>query len=148
MARSPSIVVAALLASATPAARAEEPAYKLIVHADNPVSVIRREQAAILFLSRGAAWAHGPAAEAIDQSMTSKVREAFSREILGLELPAVQNYWRKRLLEAREMPPKVKETDAEVIAHVAKHSGGIGYVSAAAELPAGVKVLRVADPLR
>jgi len=147
MRRSCSIAAAVSLLSVLPA-RAQEPAYKVIVNAENPVSVMKREQAATLFLNRSAAWSHGPGGQPIDQSMTSKVREAFSREVLGQSLLAVQNYWRKRLLELREMPPKVKETDGDVIAHVAKHPGGIGYVSAAAELPASVKVVRIADPIR
>jgi ABC-type phosphate transport system substrate-binding protein len=130
------------------AASAQEAAYKVIVNAANPVVLMKRDQIATLFLNRKTAWSHGPAGDAVDQSMTSKVREAFSSEVLGQPLLGVQNYWRKRLFELREAPPLVKGSDEEVVAYVAKTPGGIGYVSASMTLPAGVKVVKVADPIR
>jgi ABC-type phosphate transport system substrate-binding protein len=129
-------------------ASAQEAAYKVIVNAANPVALMKRDQIATLFLNRKTAWAHGPTGDAVDQSMTSKVREAFSIEVLGQPLLGIQNYWRKRLIEFREAPPLVKGSDEEVIAYVAKTPGGVGYVSAATTLPAGVKVVKVADPIR
>jgi ABC-type phosphate transport system substrate-binding protein len=129
-------------------ADAQEPEYKVIVNAANPVTQMKREQVTALFMTRGAKWAHGPAGSAVDQSMTSPVRQAFSREVLGQPAEGVQNHWRKRMLEAREFPPPVKASDAEVIAAVARDAGGIGYVAAATELPAGVKAVKLADALR
>jgi ABC-type phosphate transport system substrate-binding protein len=129
-------------------AAAQEAEYKVIVNATNPVVQMKREQVSALFMARGAKWAHGPAGAAVDQSMTSQVRLVFSREVLGQPPEGVQNYWRKRMLEAREFPPPVKASDAEVIASVAKDAGGIGYVAAAAELPATVKVVKLVDPIR
>jgi ABC-type phosphate transport system substrate-binding protein len=137
-------LAAALLASA---AGAQEAAYKVIINAANPATSLKREQVAQLFLNRKVAWSHGPAGDAVDQSMTSPVRDAFSREVLGMPSMGVQNHWRKRLLETKEFPPLVKATDADVITHVAKVAGGIGYVSASTTLPATVKVLQVPDAI-
>ena len=139
------VAVVSLLAGPVSAQEAE---YVVIVNAQNPVAQMKREQASALFMTRGAKWSHGPAGAAVDQSMTSKVRQAFSREVLGQPAEGVQNYWRKRMLETREFPPPVKATDAEVIAAVAKDAGGIGYVAAAVELPPGVKAVKIADPIR
>jgi ABC-type phosphate transport system substrate-binding protein len=135
----------ALVAAALPA---QEPGFKVIVHAENPVAATKRDQVAILFLNRRTSWSHGPASAPVDLSMTSPVREVFSSQVLGQSLLAVSNHWRKRMLEAREVPPPVKSSDEEVIAHVAKNPGGIGYVSAAATLPPTVKELRIADLIR
>ena len=145
MKRSLFAAVFALFAAGVSAQEAE---YVVIVNAQNPVSQLKREQASSLFMSRTAKWAHGPSGAAVDQSMTSKVRQAFSREVLGQPAEGVQNYWRKRMLETREFPPPVKATDAEVIAVVAKEAGGIGYVAVATELPATVKAVKIADPIR
>ncbi len=146
MKRSLLVAVVSLLAGL--AAAAQEAEYVVIVNAQNPVAQMKREQASALFMTRGAKWAHGPAGAAVDQSMTSKVRQAFSREVLGQPAEGVQNYWRKRMLETREFPPPVKASDAEVVAAVAKDAGGIGYVAAATELPATVKLVKIADPIR
>ena len=126
----------------------EGPGYRLIVNAANPVGVLRREDAAKLFLERAAAWKHGAPADPVDQSATSAVRQDFSTEVLGQPVTGIENYWRKRMLEKREAPPKVKTTDEDVIAYVAKSPGGIGYVSAAATLPATVREIKLADAPR
>ena len=127
---------------------AEGPGYRLIVNAANPVSVLRREDAAKLFLERAAVWKHGAPADPVDQSATSAVRQDFSTEVLGQPVTGIENYWRKRMLERREAPPKVKTTDADVIAYVAKSPGAIGYVSSAATLPPSVKEIRLSDAPR
>ncbi|HET7295229.1 MAG TPA: hypothetical protein VFM88_22615 [Vicinamibacteria bacterium] len=130
------------------ALQAQEAEYVVIVNAQNPITQMKRDQASALFMTRGAKWSHGPAGAAVDQSMTSKVRQAFSREVLGQPAEGVQNYWRKRMLETREFPPPVKSSDADVIAAVGKDGGGIGYVAAGTELPATVKAVKIIDPVR
>jgi ABC-type phosphate transport system substrate-binding protein len=139
------MLAAALLAAP---AQAQEPSYKIIVNASNTASVVKREAVAQLFLNRKATWTSGPTADPVDQSMTSPVRAAFAREILGMPLPSVQQYWRRRVLDLREFPPMVKSSDEEVVTYVAKSPGGIGYVAQSTELPATVKVLKVVNPLR
>jgi ABC-type phosphate transport system substrate-binding protein len=140
--------IAFVLLLASSAVWAQEATYKIVLNASNPTSSIKKDVLAQLFLSRKVSWAHGPAGDAVDQSMTSPIREAFSREILGMPLLAVQNHWRKRMLEVKEFPPLVKGTDAEVIAYVAKTAGGVGYVAASADLPPTVKTVKVADTSR
>lgn len=122
---------------------AEGPAFRVIVNAANPVNEITREQAATLFLERRARWSHGATVSPVDQSTTSAVRESFSTEVLGRPVMAVQAYWQQRILAAREIPPPVKSGDDDVIAHVGKNKGGIGYVSGDAALPPTVKLVRI-----
>jgi ABC-type phosphate transport system substrate-binding protein len=141
-----SLTLAAALAAST--LGAQEAVYKVIVNSANPATSLKRELVAQLFMSRKLSWSHGPSVDAVDQSMTSPTREAFSREILGMPALGVQNHWRKRLLETREYPPLVKINDAEVIAHVAKSQGGIGYVAVGTTLPGTVKVVGIPDPIR
>ena len=140
-------LLAFILLLASGAAWAQEASYKIVVNASNPTTTIKRDVLAQLFMSRRVSWAHGPAGDPVDQSMTSPLRDAFSREVLGMPLLAVQNHWRKRMMEAKEFPPLVKATDAEVIGYVAKNPGGVGYVAASTELPSTVKALKVADTL-
>ena len=144
--RRAALALAAALAAST--VSAQEALYKVIVNSANPATSLKRELIAQLFMSRKLSWSHGPAVDPVDQSMTSPIREAFSKEILGMPALGVQNYWRKRLLETHEYPPLVKANDAEVIAHVAKSAGGIGYIAVGTPLPATVKVVGIPDPIR
>ena len=57
----------------------------------------------------------------------------------------MQSYWQNRIRTDREIPPPVKSSDDEVIAHAEKNKGAVGYVSAAASLPASVKVLAIVE---
>ena len=145
MLQKPTLALALLLA--TSPVWPQEAAYKVIVNASNPSATVKRDVIAQLFMSRRVTWAHGPAGDPVDQSMTSPIRDAFSREILGMPLPAVQNYWRKRMLQTREFPPLVKADDSEVIGYVGKNPGAVGYVGASVELPAGVKALKIIDAI-
>jgi len=140
------LTLAAVLAASAPGA--QEAIYKVIVNSANPATSLKREMVAQLFMSRKLSWSHGPAVEPVDQSMTSPIREDFSKEILGMPALGVQNYWRRRLLETREYPPQVKANDTEVIAQVAKNAGGIGYIAVGTPVPATVKVVGIPDPIR
>jgi len=140
------LTLAAALAVST--VGAQEAVYKVIVNSANPATTLKREMVAQGFLSRKVAWSWGPSVDPVDQSMTSPIREAFSKEILGMPALGVQNYWRRRLLETREYPPQVKANDTEVIAQVAKNAGGIGYIAVGTPVPATVKVVGIPDPIR
>jgi len=68
--------------------------------------------------------------------------EAFLREYLGKTDAALQIYYRSLVFTGKGSMPKTLAGDAEVVAHVAKTKGAIGYVSSAADT-AGVKTLEV-----
>ena len=138
------LVVAGLLL-APARIRAEDRRYLVIVNAENPVDSMSRPDVAKLFLDRTARWREGGVAAPVDLSLTSAVRAAFSRDVLGFSLPAVKNYWDKRMMANHEMPPPVRSNDAEIVAHVSRNRGGIGYVSGTATLEPGVKVLKLLE---
>jgi hypothetical protein len=125
--------------------RAEDRRYLVIVNAENPVESMSRQEVAKLFLDRSARWRQGEVAAPVDRSLTSVIRAAFSQEVLGFSLPAVKNYWDKRMMAVHEIPPPVRSSDSEIVAHVARNKGGIGYVSGTATLEPGVKVLKLLD---
>lgn len=139
------VLLASLAALAPPRAAAQDLPFKVIVHSANPASELKREYVATLFLNRRVRWSFGIEAVAVDQSLASPIREAFSRVVLGQPIQAVQQHWSRRMLKDREFPPPVKASDAEVIEAVAKEKGGIGYVAQGTALPDTVKVLRIVD---
>jgi ABC-type phosphate transport system substrate-binding protein len=130
-----------------PSSRAadELPAFKVVVNADNSGSAIKRETLADIFLKRSTRWNDGVATAPVDQSLTSKLRAAFSSRVLHQSPAAVHNYWQRQIFSGREQPPPVKPTDAEVFGFVVARPGAIGYVSEGAILPSGVKELKLVD---
>jgi hypothetical protein len=68
--------------------------------------------------------------------------EAFIKQYLGKNDPALQAFYRSLVFTGKASMPKVLGSDAEVVAYVAKTKGAVGYVSGDAST-AGVKTLEV-----
>jgi len=68
------------------------------------------------------------------------VRESFTKAALEMTVLSVRVYW-TRTITAGHFPPPTRTRDEEVVAFVATHPGGIGYVSEQAMLPETVKVV-------
>jgi hypothetical protein len=131
--------LALALAFVAPPSRADE-AYRIIVNAANSIEGLTRSEAARLFLTR-TTWDNGEPVFPVDLGATSAVREDFSRDVLGISAAAAVQQWKRASGEA---PPSVA-SDREVLAYVRLKRGGIGYVSAAANLQ-GVKIVTIVKP--
>ena len=67
--------------------------YKMIVNPSNPIDSVSKAQLARFFLEN-AVWDDGRPAAAVDLPPASPIRELFSRDVLGMPIPAVQSLWR------------------------------------------------------
>jgi TonB family protein len=124
-----------VLGAAVPA----QTGYKLIVNNSNPIDSVSKAQVARFFLEN-AIWDDGRPASAVDLPPASPIRELFSRDALGMPIPAVLSLWRTVSGSGRGDAPPSMATDREVLAYVRLKPGAIGYVSAVTET-AGVKVI-------
>ena len=132
-----------LLALGAALAAEAPPAYKVVVNAANPKAAADRTDVADIFLRKATRWPDGSFIAPVDQSIASSARQSFSSHVLRQSISTVQEYWRQQIFAGREVPPAVKVGDQDVIAFVQANPGAIGYVSADAKLPEGVKVLKV-----
>ena len=123
---------------------AEADGFRIVVHADNPVSSLTRDKLSKLFLKRVTNWDNGQAVLPVDLGDSSPVREAFSKQVHGKSLSAVRAYWQQRIYSGADVPPPQVGSDAEVIAYVRAHPGAVGYVSPATSDPV-VKVVKIAE---
>jgi ABC-type phosphate transport system substrate-binding protein len=135
-------VVTLFAADMRPAAA--EP-FKVIAHRDNPAASISRAELSAMFMRRSRRWPHGVDVLPVDQKATSSVRDHFSARVHDHSVAFVIRYWHRVVFSGRGVPPPVAGSDAEVMTFVGANRGGVGYVSSAAQLPPGVKVLRVVE---
>lgn len=105
-------------------------AYKVIVHASNPVTALSKAQVTQFFLKTKKNWEDGQQVLPVDLSASSPVRAAFSKEILGKSVAAVKSHWQQQIFSGRDVPPPEQVNDALVVAYVATNPGAIGYVAA------------------
>jgi ABC-type phosphate transport system substrate-binding protein len=135
-------VLLALLAPPAPAA--DE--FVVIVHPSVVGATIRRSDLAAVFLRKVPRWGDRTAAVPVDQSATSRVRKAFSEQVLQMPVSTVLQYWQKEMFATQPLrPPPVKGSDAEVIAFVGSTPGAVGYVASGAVLTDAVKAIAVID---
>jgi ABC-type phosphate transport system substrate-binding protein len=128
------LTLLALLGQPTLLAAQSAPAFKVIVHAKNPVTSLSRGELAKIFLKKTTSWSGDGAIAPVDQAVSSGAREAFSRSVHGKGAKAIKQYWNQQIYSGRAVPPPELSSDAKVIAFVAANPGAIGYVSADAVL--------------
>ena len=136
-------VFASLLAFAGPSS-AGTSGFKIVVHKDNPARGLAKSKIALMFMKMSAKWGTGAAVEPVDLSASSAVRAAFSAAIHKRDVDAIKAAWQRAVFAGRGEPPPEKASDEEVLAYVASHPGGIGYVSEKAATD-NVKTLTVSN---
>lgn len=116
--------------------------FKVIAHESVIESELSKEVATRIFLKQTAKFPSGVAAKPADLAKGSSTRAAFTTEVLGRSVSAVETYWQQQIFAGREVPPAAKSSDDEMVAYVRSTPGAIGYVSAGAAT-AGVKVIAI-----
>jgi len=107
---------------------------RLIVHPSNPLRAAAREQIADMFLKKVTRWPGGEVVRPADLRADDPLRRRFSEAILKRSIQAVRSYWQQRIFSGRDIPPPELDSEASVIAFVARLPGAIGYVSSGAKL--------------
>ena len=135
--------LALAVALATGGTALQAQGYTVVVNAANPAASLTKAQAADLFLKKSDKWSHGAAAAPVDQQKASPIRESFSKGVHGRAASAVASFWQQQIFSGKDVPPPEKGSDADVLAFVRSNPGAIGYVSAGADLGAGVKAIAI-----
>jgi hypothetical protein len=125
-----------------PARADNPPGFHVIVHPDNPVTLVEREFLADAFLKRTSRWRSGEPIRPVDLRYDSPVRAEFSNAILKRSIAAVRSYWQQRIFSGRGVPPPEVDSEAAAVRYVQQNKGGVGYVSSNADIRE-VKVLAV-----
>jgi ABC-type phosphate transport system substrate-binding protein len=119
-----------------------------VVSTSNPITSIKRRELARMFMKKVTRWQDGSSVTPVDQSANSPIRTSFTRDVMRTEglgqLSSIVAYWQQQIYSGTGSPPEVKDSDADVVAFVAAKRGGVGYVSAAANLN-GVKAVKIED---
>ena len=120
---------------------AQQSEFKVVVNADNPLSEIDRDQLSKLFLKR----ARKTEARPVDQSESSQVREAFSKEIHGRSVKAIKSYWLRMIFSGDASAPPELGSDQAVLSYIAANGDAIGYVGSDVAIPGNLKVVTVVN---
>ena len=108
--------------------------YRVVVNPANPVTAVDRKFLADVFLKKITRWEGGDSARPVDLRPDAAARQQFSDEVLRRSVGAVKAYWQQLVFSGRDVPPPEVDTDEQVIRYVLRFTGGVGYVSGAANL--------------
>lgn len=114
----------------------------VIVSAKSPVSTLRPEQVADIFLGQMDNFPGGAEAVALDQRIGSAERDEFYSKVTAKTPPLLKAYWTKMIFTGRGQPPKEVAGSAAVRRMVADNPALIGYIDKSA-LDATVKAVLV-----
>jgi ABC-type phosphate transport system substrate-binding protein len=112
----------------------------VIVSSKSPISALRQEQVADIFLGQIASFPGGLEAIALDQSIGSPERDEFYSKVASKTRPLVKAYWTKMIFTGRGQPPREIGGSAAVRKMVADNPSLIGYIDKSA-LDASVKTV-------
>jgi ABC-type phosphate transport system substrate-binding protein len=134
------VLLATLVGSAAPA---QSLPFRVVVHSDNPVGTLTRERVSQLFLKKVTQWQDRSRVVPVEMREALSLRAEFSRRIHQRDVATIKIYWQQMIFAGRSVPPPERASDAEVLEFVQRNPSAIGYVSADATLPSGVKVVEI-----
>ena len=117
--------------------------FRVVVNAANPVSSLSRDDLSRLFLKRVVTWDGQRPVVLVEQPEASKIRQDFAAAVHRKDAAWVRSYWQTMIFAGRAVPPAERASDADVMVFVSGNRNAIGYVSAAAPLGGGLKVITI-----
>lgn len=129
-----------LLALAAGTAAAAE--LVVVVSARSPVTTLRAEQVADIFLAETRRFPEGGEAVALDLPIGSPLRDEFYLKVANRTPALMKAYWTKKIFTGRGQPPRELQTSQAVRKLVADNPTLIGYIERSA-LDASVRPVLV-----
>jgi ABC-type phosphate transport system substrate-binding protein len=137
------ILLALAALAGTAPATAQAQGYVVIVNSGNATTSLPKATVSKLFLKQTKSWPAGGAVQPVDQDRAAAPRAAFSTAVHGRSVASVEEFWLQQVFAGKDEPPAMQKDDAAVIAFVSTTPGAVGYVSASATLPGGVRKVTV-----
>ena len=114
----------------------------VVVSARSPITVLRLEQVADIFLSEATRFPDGGEVVALDLPIGSPLRDDFYQRVANRTPALMKAYWTKKILTGRGQPPRELPNSQAVRKLVADNPTLIGYIERSA-LDASVRPVLV-----
>jgi hypothetical protein len=123
-------------------ARADEPAFKIIVHPENPIDSVDRKFLRDAFLRKASDWKGGETVRPVDLAAKFPARAKFGHEVLRKTPAQLKTYWNQQIFSGKGVPPPETASPADAVAYVLAHRGAVAYLPADAD-PGEAKVVGI-----
>lgn len=102
----------------------------VIVHKDNPATVLGQSELRPIFQTTKTEWPDGSKVLALNLPEADAARLAFDSAVLGLDPDRVARYWVDRKIRGGNPPPKKVPSGGMVVKLVAAKPEAVGYATA------------------
>lgn len=100
----------------------------IVVHPNNPLANLTKEDAAKIFLSKTKTFPNGKEVSIIDLEEGDEIRNAFYEKVTNKSASQVKAYWSRLIFTGKGQPPKVAIDSDEVISAISNNENAIGYI--------------------
>jgi ABC-type phosphate transport system substrate-binding protein len=104
----------------------------VIVSSRSPVTALRADQVAAIFLGQSARFPDGAEAVPVDQRIGSPLRDEFYARVMNKTPVLLKAYWSKMVFTGRGQPPGEVPDSAAVRRKVAENPELVGYIERSA----------------
>lgn len=104
----------------------------VIVSAKSPVTELRQQQVADIFLASNQRFPQGGEAIALDQRLGSSQRDQFYSRVAARSPAQMKDHWSRAIFTGRGQPPREASNNADVRRQVAHNPALIGYIDRSA----------------
>jgi ABC-type phosphate transport system substrate-binding protein len=115
----------------------------VIVNAETPDNSLSAADLKAVYLGKKTFWSGGLKI-ALDVLSEGAVHEEFLKKYVGKTPEQFKNYWNQILYTGAGIPPTPFKTEKDLVDHVQKTKGAIGYIDAATP-HSGVKVFKISN---
>jgi ABC-type phosphate transport system substrate-binding protein len=100
----------------------------LVVHKNNPTSILSRSQVIDLYMGKYIAFPDGSKAVPVDIEDDLETRTKFYDSLVGMPLARVNAYWSKVKFSGRARPPIQQKDEEAILNFIMKTENAIAYV--------------------
>ena len=100
----------------------------LVVHKNNPTSILSRSQVIDLYMGKYIAFPDGSKAVPVDIENDLETRTKFYDSLVGMPLARVNAYWSKVKFSGRARPPTQQKDEKAILDFVMETENAIAYV--------------------
>ncbi|HBC55560.1 MAG TPA: phosphate ABC transporter substrate-binding protein, partial [Gammaproteobacteria bacterium] len=103
----------------------------IIAHPGASLAVMDEGQITRIYLGKAKTFPNGDPVKPADQTRNSPSRDEFNQKVLKKNESQLKSYWSKLIFTGKGNPPETVGDDKGMLAWVASHEDGLGYVDAA-----------------
>ena len=101
----------------------------VVVHPSNNINTMTQDEIRRIYLGKNKLFKNGSSVEPIDAKKRSPRRLKFYKKIVEKSPAQISSYWSRLIFTGKGAPPRVIDSDDEILDWVGNHENSIAYIN-------------------